>query len=102
MDLRSSHRASTRSHRQRRRTWLAWPEGVSPGRAFFPVAFAVLALLPTEWLTRLPPVCVFRTFFGVQCPTCGLTRAFSSVLHGHFHIAWDYNHMVVIFFPVLA
>jgi hypothetical protein len=69
---------------------------------FFLVAFAALAVLPTEWLTGLPSVCVFRNFFGIECLTCGMTRAFSSVLHGKLHAAWNYNHLVVIAFPALA
>jgi len=31
-----------------------------------------------------------------------MTRAFSSVLHGHLLAAWNYNHLVSIVFPALA
>ena len=58
--------------------------------------------MPTSWLTSLPPICVYRNLFGVECPSCGLTRAFSSVLHGQLSAAWNYNHLVVIAFPALA
>jgi len=33
------------------------------------------------WL-RLPPLCLSRSMFGVQCPGCGLTRSFIHLAHG--------------------
>ena len=50
----------------------------------------------------MPRVCLYRNLFGIDCPTCGMTRAFSSVLHGHLLAAWNYNHLVSIVFPALA
>lgn len=63
-----------------------------------------LALIatPTAWLERGPSLCLIRRVFGVRCPGCGMTRAFSSVVHGKFKQAYQYNKLVVIVFPLLC
>ena len=62
-------------------------------------ALVALAIIPTPVLERGPVICLWRNLFGIQCPTCGMTRAFSSVLHGHFRAAFQYNKLVTIIFP---
>jgi len=62
-------------------------------------ALVALAIIPTPVLERGPVICVWRNLFGIQCPTCGMTRAFSSVLHGQFRAAVQYNKLVVLVFP---
>jgi hypothetical protein len=37
------------------------------------------------------PPCVSRLFFDRPCPTCGMTRAFAALSHGHFEQARQYN-----------
>jgi len=59
-----------------------------------------LAIVPTEVLARGPTICVWKNLFGIDCPTCGMTRAFSSILHGKLIHAIGYNKLVVVFFPV--
>lgn len=71
-------------------------------RFFFPAVFLVLAILPTAFLDRLPTLCIYRSLFGFRCLGCGMTHAFSSVVHGEWAAAWAYNHLVVIAFPLLA
>jgi hypothetical protein len=68
-------------------------------RLIFPAAFVVLALVPIEFLDRMPTMCVYRALFGIRCPGCGMTHAFCSVLHGHPVAAFGYNHLVVVAFP---
>jgi hypothetical protein len=41
--------------------------------------------------TVLPPSCRFRTWTGLDCPSCGLTRAFVSITHGDFAAALQFN-----------
>lgn len=39
----------------------------------------------------LPPSCRFRAWTGLDCPSCGLTRAFVSIVHGDFAAALRFN-----------
>lgn len=44
------------------------------------------------------PKCPFYTLTGLQCPSCGNTRALHALLHGNFSEAMAYNAMA----PVLV
>jgi hypothetical protein len=51
----------------------------------------------------LPAVCTFRRIFGMDCPGCGLTRAFVAMAHGRLADAWHYHPVgVLLFAGVLA
>lgn len=39
----------------------------------------------------LPPTCRFRTWSGLDCPSCGMTRAFVSIAHGDLASALHFN-----------
>lgn len=39
----------------------------------------------------LPESCTSRIWFGIDCPACGLTRAFISISHGRLVDAWQFN-----------
>jgi hypothetical protein len=52
---------------------------------------------------QLPGACMSRQILGVDCPGCGLTRGFISLMHGGWRQAWHYNPGVYfIFFMVVA
>jgi hypothetical protein len=39
----------------------------------------------------MPPMCTSRVIFGMDCPGCGMTRAFIAISHGRFARAWELN-----------
>jgi hypothetical protein len=39
----------------------------------------------------MPITCGSRLLFGIDCPACGLTRAFIAISHGDFLQAWRFN-----------
>jgi hypothetical protein len=71
-------------------------------RLALPAAFVALAIVPVEFLDKLPVMCVYQRLFGVRCLGCGMTHAFCSVLHGHLAAAFRYNHLVLVAFPFFA
>lgn len=50
----------------------------------------------------LPGLCAFRNWFNWDCPGCGMTRAFISMAHGKFSLAWAYNPTSLLFFPMVV
>lgn len=54
------------------------------GALFYYVLLPHLSLSP----------CVLYTYFGLYCPGCGGTRAFISLLHGHFLQSLWYHPLV--------
>jgi hypothetical protein len=36
----------------------------------------------------LPPLCLSRAWFGIECPGCGLTRSFVHLFHGNWEAAF--------------
>lgn len=42
-------------------------------------------------LSPLPELCVSRTWFGIECPGCGLTRSFVALSRGQLRQAWQLN-----------
>lgn len=68
-------------------------------------ALGVLALLSifephlvAEWM----PPCLSKTFLGVECWGCGMTRAVLACLQGDFAAAWQYNPRYVVVVPLIA
>ncbi|MEM7454548.1 MAG: DUF2752 domain-containing protein [Planctomycetota bacterium] len=40
--------------------------------------------------------------FGMDCPSCGLTRAFISISHGQFMRAWHFNPASFLVYAFVA
>jgi len=72
-------------------------------RVFLAMATAVIALsflMSSEGKTEvflpfsnkpMPETCTSKRLLGVDCPGCGLTRAFICISHGEFAKAWKFN-----------
>ncbi len=41
--------------------------------------------------------CPFKLFFGIDCPGCGMTRAFLNFLKGNFGKALEYHPLFPVF-----
>ena len=48
------------------------------------------------------PPCLFRTFTGLYCPGCGITRMLHALAHGDVARAFEMNAMVLAMLPALA
>lgn len=79
--------------------------------AIFGVSLAVLAasvVLRAEeshvtfagW--QLPPLCSFRSWTGIDCPGCGLTRCFIHLGHARVADAWQANPAGLAVFVLVA
>jgi len=42
-------------------------------------------------ISHLPPLCLFHAVTGIDCPGCGMTRAFLHLAHGDFTAAWSFH-----------
>ncbi|MEL7497394.1 MAG: DUF2752 domain-containing protein [Planctomycetota bacterium] len=42
-------------------------------------------------IVPMPESCYSKRLMGIDCPGCGLTRAFISISHGEFSRAWRFN-----------
>ncbi len=61
-----------------------------------------LAIIPMDAISGIPTVCPFKRFLGMDCYGCGMTRAVSAFLHGHFGTALTYNRGVLFTVPLLG
>lgn len=52
---------------------------------------ALLALVSSPLLMRLPHVCLMKAAFGIPCPGCGILHSLSALLRLDFHNAVRFN-----------
>lgn len=45
--------------------------------------------------------CAFHSLTGLSCPSCGLTRAFCAISHGHFRDAWSLHPFSFLFYAAV-
>jgi hypothetical protein len=53
------------------------------------VAYATGLFDAGRAIEALPPLCLFHRLTGLDCPGCGMTRAFVCLLRGDLHGAWQ-------------
>lgn len=63
--------------------------------------YIILFLLPIDKPTGNIELCLYKNITGKECFNCGMTRAVLSVLHFNFNQAFEYNHNVIIVFPMI-
>jgi len=61
--------------------------------------FIVSILLKIIFSINILIPCLWKTFFNIECPGCGLTRAFINILHCNFIEAFNHNPLVFIVVP---
>ena len=48
----------------------------------------------------LDNICLIKHITRKNCWNCGMTRAFLSILHFNFYSAYEFNHNVLVVFPL--
>jgi hypothetical protein len=61
----------------------------------------VLRLIPIEFFLNGVSPCLFKNFFSLDCPGCGMTRATIYALKGYWSKAYEMNRGITIVGPVL-
>ena len=67
--------------------------------ALLPLIFYFGVLLFTRYNTH--SVCIFKFLTDIDCPGCGITRAFSELFKLNFKEAYNYNPRIIIIAPML-
>ncbi len=65
---------------------------------FYIILFLVFIIIPTSYFINDPVTCFFKHHYGVLCPTCGVTRAFSCMMHFNYNDAFNYNPVFTVAF----
>ena len=62
----------------------------------------VLLVLPSTFFDSGDSVCMSVVLFDRECYGCGMTRAIHHIIHFDFSVAYYYNKMSFIVFPILV
>ena len=60
--------------------------------AFIKIIYSIDIMIP----------CLWKTIFHVNCPGCGLSRAFIEIIQLHFNEAYKNNKLIFIVLPILT
>lgn len=61
-------------------------------------AISSILMLAWFWTWQGPSLCIFHVLTGLECPGCGMTRAFHAIIHGHLEEAVELNLLSPILF----
>ena len=62
----------------------------------------VLLLLPSAFFDSGDSICMSVVFFDRECYACGMTRAIQHIIHFDFFVAYQFNKLSVIVFPLFV
>ena len=65
--------------------------------SFYVLFFLFFIITPTSKFTS-SSLCFYYNKYNIICPTCGVTRAFSSLMHLNFSDAFMYNPVFTVAF----
>ena len=64
------------------------------------VLFSFLFVFPLREVNSFD-LCLYKNITGHECWNCGMTHAFLSIIHLRFKDAYNYNHNVIVVFPLI-
>jgi hypothetical protein len=73
--------------------WLLEPMGLSPDEQphFALFLSALMVLLASPLLVRVPHICLMQTLLGIPCPGCGVLHGLAALTRMDFAAAWRAN-----------
>ena len=63
-------------------------------------AVLVLSFVAARLPFGFPAACPSVRWFGIECPGCGLTRAFLALARGDVAVAWELHPWAFLLFPL--
>jgi len=60
------------------------------------LCIVVMYLLPQSFVFDGPLFCPIKRILGIECPTCGMTRAVYLLLHGNIKQSIEFNPLGII------
>lgn len=63
--------------------------------AFYIIFFLSFIIIPTSFFEK-QSICIIYNVTSLKCPTCGVTRAFSSIMHLDYIKAFNLNPVFTI------
>jgi hypothetical protein len=61
-----------------------------------------LLLLPSNFFDSGDSMCLSIVLFDRECYACGMTRAIQHIIHFDFFVAYQFNKLSVIVFPLIV
>ncbi len=61
----------------------------------------ILLILPADYFDHGNSKCFSVLLLDSECYACGMTRAIQHLIHFNFSIAYEYNKLSIIVFPLL-
>ena len=66
------------------------------------IIWLALLLLPADFFDSGESMCVSQLLLGQSCYGCGMTRAIMHLIHLDFIVAYEFNRLSFIVFPLLS